>query len=190
MNSGPNNMIINFNQQKWYFITSSVKKRKYIFCNSFIRKICFNSFLQTALDHNYFIAAFIIMPDHFHILSGSNDILISKEKMAKNYKGAASRRIFLSTQNLKLDLKSLHFWTDGCDKKEINNFFIFRVIQKYIILNPLKKRLPPTCYSLFVNLKFSGPEFIQGTENILLRMNSRLKNNDKKLIFKINSPGF
>lgn len=158
-------MILDFQKQKWYFLSSSIKKRKSAFLNPKIRRTCFQSFLTTAQDNSYLLAIFVLMPEHFHILSGTKDLYLSKEKIAKNYKGASSRRIFLSTPNLKMDMKSHFFWTDGCDKCEINDYSAFMNIFRYIYLNPNKKKLLPQFYSLYINKEFSGPEFIQGTEN-------------------------
>lgn len=145
---------------RWFFVSSSLQKRKFVFLNPIIRNICKESFFKTASDNNYIIAAFVLMPDHFHLLTGAYDNKTTKEIVSKKYKGAASRRIFLKTPGLKLDLQSQHFWTDGCDKKEISDKILLEKIFRYIIDNPRKKNLPVHYFYLYINPKFQAPNLL------------------------------
>ena len=105
-----------------------------------------------------------------------------KEKMTKNYKGAASRRIFLSFPDLRRDLKSKHFWTPGGEKVKIDNDKSFQKIFNYILYNPVNKNLFPDQYLIHISEEFSAPQFIGGTENSCKRIiskpgiNSELRN--------------
>ncbi|MBU0732320.1 transposase [Patescibacteria group bacterium] len=147
-----------------------------VFLNPEIRRICKKSFFKTAEDMNYLLAGFILMPEHVHIFSGTSDSGVTKEKMTKNYKGAASRRIFQEISGLKNDLKSKCFWTPKTDKQAIDNYYFFLRVMEYIVFNPIKKKLNPEQYFLFINpvfekylisipQEFPSPQFIGGIGN-------------------------
>lgn len=133
---------------KTYFISCPVKKRLPVFLSKKVREICFKSFLNTAKKFKYKLLAFVIMPDHFHLLVGSKD---DQGKTVKNFKGSSARAIFLELPELKIDMRSSNFWPKGyhcllVNIKDLNNFI------KYIKNNPLNKKLEKDFYTLFIGL--------------------------------------
>ncbi len=116
-----------------YFITTSTLGRKPIFHEGRITEILVDTLLSNRMAWKYTLFAYVIMPDHLHMLLQPNgDSGISK--ILNQIKGVSSRKI-----NLKL--KEEHIW-----QKEFYDFTIFsdrKFKEKFncIHFNPVKWKL-------------------------------------------------
>lgn len=67
---------------------------------------------EIAGRRDYNIVAMETMPNHVHLLL-TKPPWEDLSRMVKNLKGATARRIFQRFPDLKLDMRSNHFWTRG-----------------------------------------------------------------------------
>ncbi|WP_187143142.1 REP-associated tyrosine transposase [Terriglobus albidus] len=113
-----------------YFVTSLVTNRRRIF------QVARNAelFLDT-LDHyreNYFLHAYVVMPDHIHLLLTPTQITL--ERTMQLIKGGFSHR-FHSSQPV---------WQRGFTDHRIRNEEEYAMRLQYIAQNPVRARLCPT----------------------------------------------
>ena len=96
------------------------------------------------------------MPDHAHLLvkaDGDPRIII------KNFKGASARMIFKQLPEIKLDMRTEHFWTRGYHYAEVNDDNKIKSYIDYIVNNPVKKNLLENEFYVYVWEPQSGQYF-------------------------------
>jgi len=117
-----------------YFVTSRTWESRKLFVNA---AAC-ESFVETLLHYRtegaYLLHAFVLMPEHFHILltPARN---ASLERAIMYIKGGSARRI-----GEKLDLK-LPVWQRGFSDHRICDFRDYVAHAGYVEQNPVKRRL-------------------------------------------------
>ena len=67
---------------------------------------------EIAKKRDYNIVAIETMPNHVHLLL-TKPPWEALSRIVKNLKGATARRIFQRFPDLKMDMRSNHFWTRG-----------------------------------------------------------------------------
>src|SRR5258708_15372041 len=117
-----------------YFVTSDTWERRPIFAKPKTAQIVLQQVLQCRDRGFYKLHAFVIMPDHIHILI-TPDESTTIEKAVQMIKGGASHRIGLA------DPHRFPIWHAGFHDRWIRSADEYREIIVYIELNPLAAML-------------------------------------------------
>jgi putative transposase len=126
-----------------YFVTTDTWERRQIFSKPEPARIVLEQILECRERGFYKLHAFVVMPEHLHILitPGEETPL---EKAVMMIKGGSSYRI------KKELLYSFPIWMSGYHDRWIRDPQEYRVRKQYIELNPVKARLAerPADYAL------------------------------------------
>jgi putative transposase len=117
-----------------YFVTSRTWQSRPLFANESCCGLFVDSLLHYRDDGVYSLHAFVLMPDHFHILlSPANNKTL--ERAVQFIKGGSARKLALE--------KHMHFpvWQRGFSDHRIRDAADFVSHVRYIDQNPVRKRL-------------------------------------------------
>ena len=120
--------------EQTYFITSSTWQKRSLFQSEPLARL----FLDTLLDYRkqgkYFLHAFVLMPDHFHLLiTPQSDVTL--ERAMQLIKGGFSYRV-------KAEKKSnLEIWQRGFTDRRVRNREEYEGFVDYIHRNPVEAGL-------------------------------------------------
>jgi REP-associated tyrosine transposase len=117
-----------------YFVTTETWQRRQIFLKADPAKMVLDQLLNCREKGFYKLHAFVLMPEHFHILitPGKTESL---EKAVMMIKGGSSYTI------KKELLYSFPIWMKGYHDRWIRDGHEYRMRKQYIELNPVKARL-------------------------------------------------
>lgn len=117
-----------------YFITTETWQRRQIFLKPDPAKIVLEQLLDCRDKGFYKLHAFVLMPEHLHILITPSETA-SLERALMMIKGGASYAI------KKALLYSFPIWMKGYHDRWIRDSHEYRKRKQYIELNPVKARL-------------------------------------------------
>jgi len=117
-----------------YFVTSRTWESRALFVAEEVCKLFVASLLSYRDANAYSLHAFVLMPDHFHLLlTTARDK--SLERVVQYVKGGSARVIGLSRQ-LRFPV-----WQRGFSDHRVRDASDFLIHLEYIAHNPLKRRL-------------------------------------------------
>jgi putative transposase len=117
-----------------YFVTSRTWESRALFNHPESYRIFVDSLLHYRQEGAYLLHAFVLMPDHFHVLiTPATDRTI--ERATQYIKGGSSRRLTLE--------KNLHFpvWQRGFSDRRVRDCSDYENHVRYIGENPVRKKL-------------------------------------------------
>jgi putative transposase len=117
-----------------YFVTTDTWERRPIFAKSKTAHIVIEQLLDCRERGFYKLHAFVIMPDHIHILITPGDS-IAVEKAVQMIKGGSSHRIGLD------DPHRFPIWHTGFHDRWIRDVEEYRNTKLYIEQNPISSGL-------------------------------------------------
>jgi putative transposase len=117
-----------------YFVTSRTWQNRALFAKESYASVFVDSLLHYRQEGSYSLHAFVLMPDHFHILlTPAPDR--SLERVMQYIKGGSGRRLALEL--------SMRFpvWQRGFSDHRIRDAADFAAHERYIWENPVRKKL-------------------------------------------------
>jgi len=141
-----------------YFVTTKTWQNRALFAVPEVARIVAESIVHYRAESAYLLHAFVVMPDHIHLLLTPEHSL-SLEKAMQYIKGGSSHRIHAERgHKMSIWQPGFHDWTvrDGED---------FQTRMSYIHLNPVRARLvtgPELWPHSSATGKFSMDEMPQG----------------------------
>jgi len=149
-----------------FFITSTIVNWIPVFSNEIYSNLLFRNFIFYQKKYEMEIIAYVIMPDHFHMICNSRSL----RKAVQSLKSYSAKEIIkqLFSYNeidflIKFRMNKLKFkidsefqiWQEGYHPKEMFNNIILKQKIEYIHFNPVKKGL----VSNPEDWKYSSAEF-------------------------------
>ncbi len=123
-----------FRQAGTYFITSRTWQRRALFTREAECRIFIEVLLRYRDESAYSLHAFVLMPDHFHVLI-TPGMSASLERAVQYIKGGSAREIRRAL-NYRFPV-----WQRGFSDHRIRNPQDFKIHKNYIFQNPVKKGL-------------------------------------------------
>lgn len=120
-----------------YFITSRTWENRRLFVTEPICQIFVRTLLEYHDENKFALHAFVLMPDHFHVLMTPSEE-ISLERAVQLIKGGSAHAI-----GDELNF-SFPVWQRGYSDHRIRNGEDYALHLRYIDFNPVKKRLAAT----------------------------------------------
>jgi putative transposase len=117
-----------------YFVTSRTWQSRQLFINSEICGMFLESVLRYRDDGHYALHAFVLMPEHFHLLITPTEG-ITLERAVQFIKGGSAHRI---REQRKL---AFPVWQRGFTDHRIRDFDDYQTHVRYIEGNPVKRGL-------------------------------------------------
>ena len=117
-----------------YFVTSRTWQSRRLFINSDICRLFVESLVQYRDLGRYALHAFVVMPEHFHVLiTPAQDVTL--ERAVQFIKGGSAHRIG--------NERSMNFplWQRGFSDHRVRDFEDYETHVRYIDQNPVKRRL-------------------------------------------------
>ena len=115
-----------------YFITSSTFQKNSLFQSKRMAELFIDVLFHYRDQKNYLLHEFVLMPDHFHLLTTP---ILSLERALQLIKGGFSYRA----------KKELGFngeiWEKGCYDRRVRDIEDYQAFRRYIRENPVKKGL-------------------------------------------------
>src|SRR6185437_5393564 len=117
-----------------YFVTSRTWQSRSLFMNSEVCRIFVESLVQYRNLGNYALHAFVVMPEHFHVLITPAEAL-TLERAVQFIKGG-------SAHGMREERKmAFHVWQRGFSDHGIRDYGDYKTHVRYIEQNPVKRRL-------------------------------------------------
>jgi putative transposase len=120
-----------------YFVTSRTWESRALFIHAESCQIFVDSLQHYCQEGAYSLHAFVLMPDHFHLLiTPATDTTI--ERAVQYVKGGSARRLGLE--------RNLHFpvWQRGFSDHRVRDYADYENHVRYIGENPVRKKLVVT----------------------------------------------
>jgi putative transposase len=134
-----------------YYLTSVTNNRLPVFRTEKFKEITANAINEARKSHNILIFAYVIMPDHYHIITDSNRKI---SEVLRYLNGVTARRVidYLKENNFTSSLEKLRqetkkreykysLWVHYPNAFSINNEATFMQKVNYIHLNPVRAGL-------------------------------------------------
>lgn len=134
-----------------YYLTSVTNKRLPVFQTEKLKRITVKAFDEARKSAEILIFAYVIMPDHYHLITDSNRKI---SEVSRYINGITARRIidYLKENNLKSSLEKLRqetkkreykysLWEHHPNAFSINNEKTFIQKVNYIHQNPVRANL-------------------------------------------------
>jgi|HubBroStandDraft_4_1064222.scaffolds.fasta_scaffold578459_2 putative transposase len=119
-----------------YFVTSRTWQSRMLFVTESFSSVFIDSLLHYRQEGAYALHAFVLMPDHFHILL-TPAVDKSLERVVQFIKGGSARKLTLE-RNMRFPV-----WQRGFSDHRIRNAADFAAHVGYIWQNPVRKKLAP-----------------------------------------------
>ena len=117
-----------------YFVTSRTWESRRLFVTESFASVFVDSLLHYRQEEVYSLHAFVLMPDHFHILlTPAQDKTL--ERVVQYIKGGSARKLALE-RNMRFPV-----WQRGCSDHRIRDMADFTTHVQYIWQNPVRKKL-------------------------------------------------
>ena len=117
-----------------YFITSRTWQSRALFAKASACETFLETLLRYRNQHAYLLHAFVLMPDHFHVLL-TPGVKITLERVVQYIKGGSARRI-----REKLNYR-FPVWQRGFIDHCVRDAQDYEAHLRYIEQNPVKRRL-------------------------------------------------
>jgi putative transposase len=117
-----------------YFVTSRTWQSRALFVNEANCSVFVDALLHYREKGAYALHAFVVMPDHFHVLLTPTDD-VSLERAVQYIKGGSARKLAIE-KNLRFPV-----WQRGFSDHRIRDLADFVAHQRYIWENPVRKKL-------------------------------------------------
>ncbi len=120
-----------------YFVSSRTWESRALFIHSETCQIFVDSLMHYRQEGAYLLHAFVLMPDHFHLLiTPARDKTI--ERAIQYVKGGSARRLSLE--------RNMHFpvWQRGFSDHRVRDWTDYQNHLRYIWENPVRKKLAAT----------------------------------------------
>jgi putative transposase len=138
----------NFNSDYLYFITTNAVKRAHLFNQDAIKRILVDSFHHLRITGRMYLFAFVIMPNHIHLIAKFSEEHSLSDVM-RDFKKFTARQIYTQFR-VENDVKILAFlreegklvkqvykvWEDGYDARDVFSTKFLQQKIDYIHQNP------------------------------------------------------
>jgi REP element-mobilizing transposase RayT len=149
-----------------YFVTSTCVDWIPIFTNEGYAELLLKNISFYQAEYEMIIAAYVIMPEHFHMIASCNQLSKSLQSLksytAKKFLEMLGKEEDQNTLKRLKASKALHktesefqFWQEGFHPKQISNNLILRQKIEYIHMNPVERGLVERAE----DWKFSSADF-------------------------------